>query len=382
MKYIARLLAVTVPAMALGLAAWSPVRAEVKIGIIASTTGPGASLGIPYRNVYTNLPPQIAGQPAKFIILDDGSDPSTSVKNARKLIEEEKVDIILGPTFTPGCLAVSDVAVEAKIAMICLAPVVVPPAKLPWVFSIPQSVPVMIAGVIEHMKANNGKTIGYIGFADGWGDLVLKALEATAGPAGIKIVASERYNRPDTSVTAQALKLIAAKPDAVLVGGSGTPATTPHIALRERGYTGTIYHTHGVIGADFIRVGGKSVEGTVAPTGPLMVAEQLPDDNPIKKVALDFFAKLSPAYPQVRNAFSGYSYDAFLLTQAAVGPAMAKAKPGSPQFRQAMRDALEASKEVVGTHAVYSLSATDHNGVDKRARVLVRVEGGQWKLLK
>jgi branched-chain amino acid transport system substrate-binding protein len=240
----------------------------------------------------------------------------------------------------------------------------------------------MIAGVVEHMKANNGKTIGYIGFADGWGDLVLKALEATAGPAGVKIVASERYNRPDTSVNAQVLKLMAAKPDAVLVGGSGTPATTPHIALRERGFAGTIYHTHGVIGADFIRVGGKSVEGTVAPTGPLMVAEQLPDDNPIKKVALDFFAKLSPAYPQVRNAFSGYSYDAFLLTQAAVGPATAKAKPGSPQFRQAVRDTLEASKEVVGTHAIYNMSASDHNGVDKRARVLVRVDGGQWKLLK
>jgi branched-chain amino acid transport system substrate-binding protein len=380
MKHVTRLAASA--ALAAGLALSAQAAAEVKIGVIASTTGPGASLGIPYRSVYTNLPPQIAGQPAKFIILDDGSDPSTSVKNARKLIDEEKVDIILGPTFTPGCLAVSDVAVEAKIAMICLAPVVVPPAKLPWVFSIPQSVPVMIAGVVDHLKANGGKTIGYIGFADGWGDLVLRALQATAGPAGIKIVATERYNRPDTSVNAQVLKLMAAKPDAVLVGGSGTPATTPHIALKQRGFAGTVYHTHGVIGADFIRVGGKAVEGTVAPTGPLMVAEQLQDTNPIKKVALDFFAKLSPAYPQVRNAFSGYSYDAFLLVQAAVQPASAKAKPGTPQFRQALRDALEASKEVVGTHAVYTMSASDHNGVDQRARVLVRVEGGQWKLLK
>ncbi len=380
MKHVTRLAASA--ALAAGLALSAQAGAEVKIGIIASTTGPGASLGIPYRNVYTNLPPQIAGQPAKFVILDDGSDPSTSVKNARKLIEEEKVDIILGPTFTPGCLAVSDVAVEAKIAMVCLSPVVVPPAKLPWVFSIPQSVPVMIAGVVEHMKAHGGKTIGYIGFADGWGDLVLKALEATAGPAGIKIVATERYNRPDTSVNAQVLKLMAAKPDAILVGGSGTPATTPHIALKERGFAGTIYHTHGVIGADFIRIGGKAVEGTVAPTGPLMVADQLPDSNPIKKVALDFFAKLSPAYPQVKNAFSGYSYDAFLLVQAAVAGASAKAKAGTPQFRQALRDALEGSKEVVGTHAVYNMSASDHNGVDQRARVLVRVEGGQWKLLK
>jgi branched-chain amino acid transport system substrate-binding protein len=203
-----------------------------------------------------------------------------------------------------------------------------------------------------------------------------------AEKAGIRIVASERYARNDQSVTGQTLKLIAAKPDAVLVGGSGTPATTPHIALKERGFAGTIYHTHGVIGADFIRVGGKAVEGTVAPTGPLMVAEQLPDDNPIKKVALDFFAKLSPAYPQVKNAFSGYSYDAFLLVQAAVTPASAKAKPGSPEFRQALRDALEGGKEVVGTHAVYNMKPTDHNGVDQRARVLVRVEGGQWKLLK
>lgn len=380
MKHVSRLCAIA--AFAAGLAPSAPASAEIKIGIIASTTGPGASLGIPYRNVYTNLAPQIAGQPAKFVILDDGSDPSTSVKNARKLIDEEKVDIILGPTFTPGCLAVSDVAVEAKVAMICLAPVVVPPAKLPWVFSVPQSVPVMIAGVVDHLKASGGKTIGYIGFADGWGDLVLKALEATAGPAGIKIVATERYNRPDTSVNAQVLKLMAAKPDAVLVGGSGTPATTPHIALKQRGFAGAIYHTHGVIGADFIRVGGKAVEGTIAPTGPLMVAEQLPDSNPIKKVALDFFARLSPAYPQVRNAFSGYSYDAYLLVQAAVQPASAKAKPGTPQFRQALRDAIEGSKEVVGTHAVYNMSASNHNGVDQRARVLVRVEGGQWKLLK
>ena len=378
MKRIFRLLGIAATAFAAGAAA----QAEIKIGVIVSATGPGASLGIPYRNVYTALPPQIAGEPLKFVILDDASDPSTSVKNARKLIDEEKVDIILGPTFTPGCLAVSDVAVEMKIAMICLAPVVVPPAKQPWVFSIPQSVPVMIAGVIGHLKANGGKTIGYIGFADGWGDLVLRALESTAGPAGIKIVASERYNRPDTSVNAQVLKLMSTQPDAVLIGGSGTPATTPHIALKERGYKGQIYHTHGVIGADFIRVGARAVEGTVAPTGPLMVAEQLPDSNPIKKVALDFFAKLTPTYPQVRNAFSGYSYDAFLLVQAAVTPAMAKAKPSSPQFRQALRDALEGTKEVVGTHAVYTMSPTDHNGVDHRSRVLVRVDGGQWKLLQ
>ncbi len=377
MKHLSTLLALGVAAIVA-----APSQAEVKIGVIASTTGPGASLGIPYRNVYTNLPPTIAGQPAKFIVLDDGSDPTTSVKNARKLIDEEKVDVILGPTFTPGCLAVSDAAVDAKIAQICLAPVVVPDAKRPWIFSIPQSVPVMIGGVIEHLKAGGGKTIAYIGFADGWGDLVFRALEGLAPGAGIKIVAQERYNRPDTSVTAQALKIIAARPDAVLVGGSGTPATTPHIALKERGFNGQIYHTHGVIGADFLRVGGKAVDGTIAPTGPLMVAEQLPDSNPIKKVALDFFAKLAPAYPEVRNAFSGYSYDAFLLVQAAVPAATAKAKPGTPEFRPALRDALEATKEVVGTHAVYTMSPTNHNGVDQRARVLVRVEGGQWKLLK
>lgn len=368
-------------AVAIALAA-TPLRAEVKIGVIASTTGPGASLGIPYRNVYSNLPGTIAGQPAKFIILDDASDPTQSVKNARKLIDEDKVDIILGPTFTPGCLAVSDAAVQSKVAQICLAPVVVPDAKRPWIFSIPQAVPVMIGGVVEHLKAKGGKTIAYIGFADGWGDLVLKALETTAGPAGIKIVAQERYNRPDTSVNAQVLKVMSTRPDAVLIGGSGTPATTPHIALKDRGYKGQIYHTHGVVGADFIRVGGKAVEGAIAPTGPLMVADQLPDANPIKKVALDFFAKLSPAYPQVRNAFSGYSYDAFLLVQAGVPAAMAKGKPGTAAFRQGLRDALEASKEVVGTHAVYNMSPTNHNGVDQRARVLVHIVGGKWSLLK
>lgn len=381
MKHVTRLAAAA--ALAAGLALSAQAGAEIKIGVIASTTGPGASLGIPYRNVYTNLPPQIAGQPAKFVILDDGSDPSTTVKNARKLIDEEKVDIILGPTFTPGCLAVSDVAVEAKVAMICLAPVVVPPAKLPWVFSVPQSVPVMIAGVVDHLKANGGKTIGYIGFADGWGDLVLRALEATAGPAGIKIVATERYARPDTSVTGQALKLIAAKPDAVFVGASGTPAALPATTLRGRNWTGAIYQSHAVANKEFLRVGGKAVEGNRLPVAPVLVAEQLPDSHPNKQVGVELVKAIEAKFgPGSRSTFAGASWDGWLMLERAFGAALKTAKPGTPEFRAAVRDALEQTNKLVGANGTYTMSPTDHGGYDAASPVLIEVANGTWKFIE
>jgi branched-chain amino acid transport system substrate-binding protein len=377
-KFTARLLA-------LAATAWfalTPALAEVTIGITLGTTGATASSGIPYKNVFENLPATIAGQKARYVILDDAGDPTNAVKNARKLISEEKADVLLGSSSTPTCLALVDVAVENKIAQLCFAPIVVPESKRPWVFSVPQQVPVMLGAIVTHMKAAGVKSVAYIGFSDGWGDLCWQVLQKLAGDAGMKIVAHERYNRPDTSVSAQVLKIVTARPDAVFVGAVGTPATLPHIALKERGFAGTIYHTHGVIGPDFIRVGGKNVEGAIAPSGPLIVADQLPDANPIKKVALGFFAEFAPKYPQVRNSFAGYAYDAFLLVQNAIPAALKKAAPGTPEFRQALRDALEQTKEMAGTHAVYNMSPTDHNGVDERARVLVTVENGQFKLAK
>ena len=359
------------------------VAQEVTIGLTMGTTGPGASLGVHYKNAFQLMPKTIGGYPVKFIMLEDKSDATEAAKNARQLITEDKVDALMGSVATPSTTQIAQIAAELKTPLMALSPVALPPEKLEWTFVVPQSTTLMMSAVVDHMKAKGVKTVGYIGFSDSWGDIVLKSLDQAAGPAGIKIVSNERYARADTSVTGQVLKVMAGDPDAVVVGGSGTGGALPHIGLVERGYQKQIYHNHGTVNREFIRVGGKNVEGAIAPTGPLIVAEDLPSDNPVKKVALDFITRYEQTFgPGTRNGFAGYSYDGFLLLDAAVPVAAKIAKPGTPEFRQALRDALENVKNVVGTHGVYNMTRKDHNGLDERARVLVRVENAEWRLLK
>lgn len=363
--------------------AGAAVAQEVTIGLTMGTTGPGASLGIHYKNAFQLMPKTIGGYPVKFIILEDKSDPTEAAQNARQLITEDKVDAFMGSVSVPSTTQLAQIANELKTPLMALSPVFLPPEKLEWTFVVPQPTTLMMSAVVDHMKAKGVKTVGYIGFSDSWGDIVLKSLEQVAGPDGIKIISNERYARADTSVTGQVLKVMASDPDAVVVGGSGTGGALPHIGLVERGYKKQIYHNHGTVNREFIKVGGKAVEGAIAPTGPLIVAEDLPADNPVKKVALDFITRYEQTFGNgTRNGFAGYSYDGFLLLDAAVPIAAKKAKPGTPEFRQALRDALENVKNIVGTHGVYNITPKDHNGLDQRARVLVRVENGEWRLLK
>jgi branched-chain amino acid transport system substrate-binding protein len=355
-------------------------RADITIGGTFTATGPTASIGAPGMNTMEIFPATIAGQKVRYVPLDDGGDPGAAVRNMRKLTQEDKVDAIIGSSSTPACLAGNDVAAETKTPQICLAPI---PYRNPWVFQTPQAVPLMVAGVVEHMKESGVKTAAFVGFTDGWGDLNYNALVSLAPAAGIKVVANERYARPDTSVSAQILKILALNPDAVFVGAVGAPAALPSIALAERGYKGKVYHTHGVLNPDFLRVGGKSVEGIVAPSGPFVVADQLPDSNPIKKVGLEYAKLYEAKYGAgTRNPFGAHAWDAFLWLQGAVPVALKKGQPGSVEFRTALRDALEALKELPATHAVFTLSPTDHNGIDRRGRVMVRVENGAFKLIR
>jgi branched-chain amino acid transport system substrate-binding protein len=369
-------------ALTVGLAG-AAVAQEVTIGLTMGTTGPGASLGVHYKNAFQLMPKTIGGYPVKFIMLEDKSDATEAAKNARQLITEDKVDALMGSVATPSTTQIAQIAAELKTPLMALSPVALPPEKLEWTFVVPQLTTLMMSAVVDHMKAKGVKTVGYIGFSDSWGDIVLKSLDQAAGPAGIKIVSNERYARADTSVTGQVLKVMAGDPDAVVVGGSGTGGALPHIGLVERGYQKQIYHNHGTVNREFIRVGGKNVEGAIAPTGPLIVAEDLSSDNSVKKVALDFITRYEQTFgPGTRNGFAGYSYDGFLLLDAAVPVAAKIAKPGTPEFRQALRDALENVKNVVGTHGVYNMTPKDHNGLDQRARVLVRVENAEWRLLE
>ena len=369
------------------LACTATALADVRVGVIVSGTGPAASLGIPERNTVALLPQTIAGQKVVYTILDDASDTTAAVTAARKLVQENKVDLIIGTTTTPASLAMIDVAAESKTPMISLAASesIIKPvdARRSWVFKTPQTDALMAAAIVAHMASSGVKTVGYIGFNDAYGEGWLAELQKSAAARGLKVVATERYARTDTSVTGQVLKVVAARPDAVLIGASGVPAVLPQKALKDRGYAGKIYQTHGVANADFLRVGGKDVEGAILPAGPVLVADQLPATNPNRKVGLAYVNLYEGKYGQGSvSTFGAHLWDAGLILQKAVPQALKKAKPGTPEFRSALRDAIEGTRNVIGAHGIFNYGPSDHLGLDARSRVMVQVVNGTWKLLK
>lgn len=358
---------------------------EIVVGFITSMSGPVSSLGIPYdqgMKAALAFKSQVGGKQVKLIALDDASDPTNAAVNARKLIQENNVDVIIGTAGSPGSLAIATVCAETKTPLICIANANPQGEPGNWTVTVPQPAPLMIEGTVAHMKAAGVKSVGYIGYADPWGDLVYNALMGAAPTAGIKVTSNERYARSDTSVTGQALKVYATRPDVVLAGGSGTPGALPYLALRERGYKGQFYGTPAIINPAFVKVGGAAVEGLIASTGPVVVYEQLPDSNPTKAVSQEFAKALKATVPDAApNAFSGYSFDAWVLFLAAAETAMKTAEPGTPQFRLAMRDALTNAHEVVGCHGIYTFKPGSRYGNDERSRVLVKLEKGEWKLM-
>ena len=361
-----------------------PALADINIGVIFSLTGPAASLGNETRKSIDLMPRSIGNEKINWIVLDDATDPTQGVKNARKLTSEDNVDVLFGVNAIPSAFGIADVANERKTPFLAQAPVVVGPDKHRYTFRIEPLADIMVGRVVAEMKHRGIKTVGFIGFSDSWGELLLKALTQTTQAAGIKIVATERFGRTDPSVTAQALKVTVAKPDAVFVGGSGTPAVLPHRTLRERGYNGPIYHSHAVANKEFLRVGGKAIEGARLAIAPVLVAEQLPDSHPTKKNAVPFVKDLEAKNgPGSRSTFAGATWDAWLLVQNGLQAAQkAKAKPGTPEFRAAVRDGIEKTSKLVGTNGVYTMGPADHAGYDPSAVVLIKVENNTWKLVQ
>ncbi|MFZ6735065.1 ABC transporter substrate-binding protein [Undibacterium sp. Ji42W] len=369
-------------ALAAGLLCIS-AQAQIKIGVTISSTGPAASLGIPEKNAIAMLPKEIAGKKVDYIVLDDASDTTQTVTNTRKLISEEKVDAIIGSTTTPNSLAMLGVIGEGKTPTISLASSnrIIEPmdANKAWMFKTPQTDTMMAIAIAEDMSKKGVKTMGFIGFSDALGEAFLVEVTKYAELKKIKVVATERFSRNDNSVVGQVLKLMSGNPDAIVVGASGTPAALPPKTLAERGYKGRIYHNHGVANSDFLRVCGKDCDGTFLPTGPVMVARQLADNNPVKKAALDFSTKFETTYGAGSlAAFASYAWDAGLLLQQAIPVALKKAAPGTAEFRAALRDALEATHGLATTNGVVNMSKADHLGLDQRARVMVQIKGGKW----
>src|ERR1700736_2289524 len=356
---------------------------EITIGITITTTGPAAALGIPERNALEFVPKEIGGVPLKVIVLDDGGDPTNATTNARRFVTESKADIIMGSSTTPPTVAVSTVANEAGVPHLSLAPFPITPERAKWSVAMPQPVPLMGKGLYEHMKAHNIKTVGYIGYSDSYGDLWFNDLKTQGVPLGLTIVDEERYARPDTSVTGQVLKLVAANPDAVLVGASGTAAALPQTELRARGYKGLIYQTHGAASMDFIRIAGPAAEGVLMASGPVMDPEDQPDSALTKKPGLTLDKAYEAKYgASSRSQFAGHSYDAFLVLERIIPVALKTAKPGTVEFREAIRQALISERDIAASQGVYNFTDKDRYGLDDRSRILLTVKDGKYVLAK
>jgi branched-chain amino acid transport system substrate-binding protein len=365
------------------LVATGAAQAQIKLGVILSISGPGAAMGVGYKGAFALLPDEIAGQKVEYIIRDDATDASTGYAIAQKMISEDHVDAFIGPSLSATDAAVAPLANKSKVPMLAMAPYEYDPQKEPYTFNDAQPLSLIVDVIFKYIEKQNVKTIGYIGFSDGWGDQVLAATKTSAAEANIKILTDERYARTDTTCEAQALKLISVHPQAIMMGNSATPATLPVVALRHLGYKGVIYGDHGIVSPAFIKVGGAAVNGVIAATSPVVVADQLADSNPIRPVAEKFVKDYMAKFPgQGVGPFAGYSYDAFLLLQAAIPQALKAGKPGTEEFRVALRDALEKTHELVGVSGVYNMSPTNHNGQDSRAAVLVEVKDGAWRAMQ
>ena len=360
--------------------------AQIKVGVVSSSTGPIAMVGIPQKNTVPLLPAKIAGQSVQYIALDDGSDPTAAVVAVKKLIAEENVDAIIGPSGSPNAMGVIQFVADAGVPL--LAPVGTSAVVLPmndqkkWVFKTTQNDALIASALAEHMARNGVKTVGFIGTADPYGENWAKVFGEIAEQKGLKVVGNERFQRQDSSVTAQSLKLLAAKPDAVLIAAPGSPAVLPQATLYDRGYRGKFYQTHGAALPDFLKLGGKKVEGTILAASLMLVLDQIPDSHPSRKVASGYVAAYEKMYGVVPATFGGNVFDAGLLLEKAGAVAITKGKPGTKAFRTALRDALEQIKEMPATQGVYNMTPADHSGFDERGRELITVTNGTWTLLK
>jgi len=358
--------------------------ADVTIGVSVPLTGPTSALGIPSKNGISLWPSTIAGEKLNVIVLDDATDPTVGVKNARRFVTEDKVDLIVGSAATPIAIAMSDVAAEAQTVQLALSPIPLPEGKGAWTFRLPQSTAVMSIPIVEHWKKTGVKTFGFVGYADAYGEAWLKDITALATAAGIKSVGVERFARADTSITGQALKLVGANPDAILIAASGSGAAMPHKGLVERGYPkGKIYQTHGAATLDLIRVGGKDVEGSFVSSGPALVAPKLPDSNPSKALGVRFIEQYEKAFgPKSANQFGAHAFDAAIVLEKIIPMALKKARPGTKEFRAALKEALETAGRIPVSQGVLNYTATDHFGFTPDTGVLLKVTNGDWEVVK
>lgn len=370
------------------VAAAQAAHADIKIGVMLPLTGPGASIGLPEQQTISLLPTKLDGQKIDYIVTDTGSDPTKSVTEAKRLIQDEGVAAIIGPSFTPDCLAIIDVVGENKVPNISLgagSKITTPVSgNREWVFSVAQSTALMAKHVVADMVSRKIRTVAFIGLNQAYGEEWWDAFSEDAKAAGIQILGSERYSPTSTSVLGQALHIVQTKPQAILIAAAGTTGVLPEKTLRQIGFKGQLYQTHGVANPAFLHLCGSTCDGTLMPVAPGLVAAQLGADNPARAEGMKCTKAYEGKYGKgSMSVFTLIAWDAPLLFERALPIALQHAKPADlPAFRAALRDALQGLRDVHGADGVYTMGPHNHNGLDYRAAVMVRIEHGGWQLVR
>ena len=351
----------------------------IKIGAVLDITGAGASLGVPDRQTLELLSEQleaeggIDGRPVELLIEDNQSTEDGAAKAMSKLVDQEQVDIVLGASRTGPSLAMRPTAESSQTPMISLAANQAIVDGSEWVFKTAQNDRVVIERMIGYMEQQGYRTIGLARDASGFGEGVQEMFDEIGKEAGISVVVTEKFAPDATDFTAQMVNLRNAAADVNVIWGIPPAAGLAQKAYRQLGIATPVMQSHGIGNQVFLDTAGSSADGLVAPLGRLVVAEQLPEDDPQKEVIETFIADYTEKFGAGPSTFSGHAYDAWMLAVDAL-----KAVGTDPQ---AIRDHLEQVEDFVGISGVFTMTPDDHSGLSAEALKLVTVEGGEWKLL-
>ncbi len=352
----------------------------IKIGAVLDITGAGASLGVPERKTLEMLAQQvndsggIDGRRIELLIEDNQSTEDGAAKAASKLVQTEKVNILLGASRTGPSLAMRPIAEQAKIPMISLAANEKIVTGSEWVFKTAQNDRVVIEKIVDDMTAKGYKKIGLARDASGFGEGVAETFTELGKDAGIQIVATEKFAPDASDFTAQMVNLRSANPDAVVIWGIPPAASLAQVAYRKVGPKVPVYQSHGIGNQVFLDTAGDSADGLIAPLVRMVVADQLPENDPQKQTVTTFINDYKSAYNENPSTFAGHAYDGFMIAVNALK------EVGTDPNK--LRDAIENVSDWPGVSGVFTMTPQDHSGLTKEALVLVTVEKGNWKLLE
>ena len=353
----------------------------IKVGAVLSVTGPASFLGEPEKNTLLLLQEEINagggvdGRKLEVIVYDDESDVNKCVMAAKKLIEQDKVAVVLGPSISGNTLAIAKFFAPAKIPLVSCAAAekIVKPVD-PWVFNTPQLDRHAVGKILADAKKKGYAKLAILTVSDGFGQAGRGVLQELIPAQGFTLVADEVYGPKDTDMSSQLTKIKGVAPDAIICWGTNPG---PAVVARNRAQLGLktpLYMSHGVASKKFIELAGDAAEGLVLPAGRLVAVAQVPEGNPQKALLTKYVADYAKKYGNPPSTFGGHAYDALMLVVNAV-------KAGKSAKSQDIRDNLEKIKGLAGTAGIYTMTPENHNGLDESAFVMVAIEKGEWKVI-